>query len=253
MAFCTLQFDGASIGKKSSMNLIIPETKGSWPVLVLLHGLSDDHTIWSRRTAIERYVEGTGLLVAMPDGHRSWYVNDPRPGGMAYEDHIIKDVLGFIDRTFPTVGTRDGRAIAGLSMGGYGATMLALKHPNRFSVACGHSSAVGLVHARQTSDPRWKDLLLALPKEDYDVFTLAGKVKAGRRKVALRLDCGVDDFLLEGNRAFHAHLTKIGLPHVYEEYPGAHTWDYWDEHIQQSLAFIRANLPCLQAKRRRTK
>ena len=143
MAFCEMHFFGASIGKQSSMCVIVPEGEGPFPVLYLLHGLSDDHTIWHRRTSIERYVDGRRLIVVMPDGHRSFYCNDERPGGLAYEDHITQDVVGFVDRTFKTIPHRGARAIAGLSMGGYGAIVLSLRHPNLFSAASSHSAPRG--------------------------------------------------------------------------------------------------------------
>ena len=149
MALCEVRFRGQSIEKQTGMNVILPDGEGPFPVLYLLHGLSDDYTIWHRRTSIERYVEAQPLIVVMPDGHRSFYCNDPRPGGLAYEDHIVTDVVDVVERTFPVIADRGARAIAGLSMGGYGAIMLGLRHPDVFSVACSHSGAM-----RSSSVPR---------------------------------------------------------------------------------------------------
>jgi S-formylglutathione hydrolase FrmB len=243
------------------MYVVVPPGKGPFPVLYLLHGLSDDHTIWHRRTSIEWYVEGRNLIVVMPDGGRSFYCNDPRPAGLAYEDHMAKDVVEFVDETFPTIATRRGRAIAGLSMGGYGAVMLALRHPDVFCAACSHSGAVGFCHSRHEIDGI--DPADILPRDRYDCHRLAAGILgaashdrkgagilasrdrkgAGKTTMpALRIDCGTEDFLLEENRAFHAHLTKLGFEHVYEEYPGEHTWEYWDEHIRQSLDFVLERL-----------
>jgi putative tributyrin esterase len=128
MAWCDLHFRGTAVLKHTNMYVILPEGEGPFPVLYLLHGLSDDYSVWMRRTRIEVYAEKYPLIIVMPDGHRSWYVNDPRLGGLAYEDLIVKDVVGLVDRTFPTVRSREGRAVAGLSMGGYGAIMLGLRH-----------------------------------------------------------------------------------------------------------------------------
>jgi S-formylglutathione hydrolase FrmB len=248
MSFLSAQFFGKSIVKQASMYVVLPPGKGPFPVLYLLHGLSDDHTIWHRRTSIERYVEGRNLIVVMPDGGRSFYCNDPRPAGLAYEDHMANDVVEFVDQTFPTIATRRGRAVAGLSMGGYGATMLALRHPDVFCAACSHSGAVGFCHSRH--DINGIDPADILPRERYDCHRLAaGLLRARSRKIknappmpALRIDCGTEDFLLDENRAFHAHLAKLGVEHVYEEYPGEHTWEYWDEHIRQSLDFVLERL-----------
>jgi S-formylglutathione hydrolase FrmB len=239
MALLSVQFFGAAIQKAASLCVILPERKGPFPVLYLLHGLSDDQTAWQRRTSLERYVEGLPLIVVMPDGGRSWYANDPRPFGLAYEDHIDQDVIGFVDRAFPTIPTRKGRAIAGLSMGGYGAVMHALRRPDLYSVACSHSGAVATLYKPLSHR---QPLLDVLPRAKYDCFTLAAKAKKAGRKVALRLDCGTEDFLLAQNRAFHAHLTKLGLPHEYAEYPGAHTWEYWDRHIGETIEFVKKHL-----------
>ena len=225
------------------MNIILPLGKGPFPVLYLLHGLSDDHTIWARWTSIERYVAGRNLMVVMPDGGRSFYCNDPRPGGMAYEDHIVRDVAGFVDATFRTLAVPNGRAIAGLSMGGYGALMLAMRHPDVFSVACSHSGVTTFLHP--LSDPRPDIRIISgiLPQDGrYDLFKLSRQLAKSRRKPALRMDCGREDAFIKDNRAFHAHLKKIGYAHEYRENPGNHTWEYWDLHIRESLDFVLANL-----------
>ncbi|MDO9540746.1 MAG: alpha/beta hydrolase family protein [Kiritimatiellia bacterium] len=243
MALLSVQFFSQSLCKYTAMNIILPPGKGPFPVLYLLHGLSDDYTSWQRRTSIERYVEGKRLIVVMPDGGRSFYCNDGRRGGPAYEDHIIKDVVGFVDETFRTVATRRARAIAGLSMGGYGALMLALKHAEIFSVVCAHSSATGFTHLSYPDSPLIGVIADALPKDGrYDLFLLAQKAVKSRNTMALRIDCGLNDSLLNENREFHAHLKKIGFKHEYREFPGVHSWAYWDIHIQQSIAFILSHL-----------
>ena len=244
MALLNVYFEGAAIKKQSSMLVLIPPGPGPFPVLYLLHGLSDDHTIWMRRTNLERYVQGRDLIVVMPDGHRSFYVNDPRPGGLAYEDHITQDVVGFCDRVFPTIPRREARAVAGLSMGGYGAIMLALKNPGLFGTAVSHSGALGFSHGNAAnSGPDVKPLAESLGNR-YDCHRLASLLKRSRSHAlpALRFDCGVDDFLLDHNRLFHSHLVKIGVPHEYVEHPGAHSWDYWDAHIQETLPFVMRHL-----------
>ncbi len=243
MAFCEVKFSGQSIGKHTSMDVIVPNSgSGPFPVLYLLHGLSDDCTRWRRQTSIERYVEDLPLIVVMPDGGRSFYVNDPRPGGRAYEDHIVKDVVGFVDRVFPTIAAARGRAVAGLSMGGYGAMMLALKHPDLFCAGAAHSGAFLFAHEKRQWVQGKEDVTFlnqAVRPKDYDVFRLAAACKTRRRRPALRFDCGLDDWLLASNRAFHTHLDKLGLAHEYAEHPGGHSWDYWDIHIRETLAFVR--------------
>ena len=146
MAFATIHYFSRSLRKASSFNIIFPEDPAiprPWAAFYLLHGLSDDHTIWTRRTSIERYVEGWPLVVVMPDGGRGWYTNAIE--GDAYEDDLLKDVIGLVERTFPVKAERSGRAIGGLSMGGYGAVKLGLKHPEMFASVNSHSGALGFL------------------------------------------------------------------------------------------------------------
>src|SRR3954447_27034591 len=145
MAFATINYFSRSLKKASSFNVVFPDdpvTPRPWSAFYLLHGLSDDHTIWARRTSIERYVAGLPLVVVMPDGGRGWYTNAKE--GYAYEDDLIKDVRGLVERTFPVRAEKSGRAIGGLSMGGYGAVKLGLKHHDLFGSINTHSGAVGI-------------------------------------------------------------------------------------------------------------
>lgn len=246
MALCEVRFFGAAIEMQTAMSVIVPDAgEGPWPVFYLLHGLSDDHTIWGRRTSIERYVAGLPLIVVMPTGGRGWYMNAVHEPGRRFEDHIVQDVVGYVDRLFPTVKSRAGRVIGGLSMGGLGAVRLALKYPEVFAAATSHSGAVlGPLYSMAKRPPeaqmkrgefegvlgeKWfgsaedtRELAKACPKE---------------RRPKLRLDCGVDDFLIQDNRDFHAFLDGMGYAHEYAEYPGAHTWGYWDEHVQEAVRF----------------
>lgn len=246
MAFATLCYHSRSLQKASSLNIVFPddpEVPRPWSVFYLLHGLSDDHTIWTRRTSIERYVAGLPLVVVMPDGGRGWYSNAKE--GFAYEDDLIKDVVGLVDRTFPVKAERLGRAIGGLSMGGYGAVKLGLKHHETFASVNSHSGAVGIFHdperVRQLG-PEFRRIFGESPTGGpEDPFAIVQQVDHGRIP-ALRIDCGTSDFLLDGNRAFHRHLEEMKVPHEYEEFPGGHDWAYWDEHVRQAVAFHAKNL-----------
>ena len=235
-------------------NLILPEgdIQGPYAVFYLLHGLSDDHTAWMRRTSIERYMEGLPIIVVMPDTGRGWYTDAVE--GMAWESSIIKDLLPYIDKMFPTNATRSGRCIGGLSMGGYGALKLALKHPDLFCSAVSHSGAPGRGHdpIPQDANDAWNIYMTRIfgpnPQgSDNDIFNLAEKLELSNRP-ALRIDCGVDDFLLLDNRRLHEHLIDIGYTHEYDEYPGDHNWAYWDIHVQEALKFHCKNLGIERAK-----
>jgi S-formylglutathione hydrolase FrmB len=245
MAVCEFHFNSfPSVGKMTSATVIVPEGKtGPFPVFYLLHGLSDNHTAWTRRSSIERYVQDLPLIVVMPNGERSFYTDAENNSKAAFETYIMRDLIGFVDSTFQTIPTRDGRVIGGLSMGGYGAVKLALKHPNMFCAAVSHSGALARANNfTEDDDSDWAREVRAIfgnnsRGSDNDLFALAEKIDRSKLP-ALRIDCGVDDFLIEHNRSFHTHLSALNIAHEYEEFPGAHTWAYWDTHVQEAIAFF---------------
>lgn len=240
MAFIHASFFSKVLAKEAGMNVIVPENaKGPFPVYYLLHGLSDDYTIWHRRTRIEWYVRELPIVVVMPDGYRGFYTDNP--GGGAYGRYMIEDVVAFAERTFPIIGTRAKRCIGGLSMGGYGALRLALAHPDLFVSANSHSGATWDFSKPMPPERRkfFSGLFGPKPKgSPHDLFALALKDKrSGKPMPKLKIDCGVDDHLIGCNRDFHAFLEKIKVPHEYDEFPGVHNWDYWDDHVREALAF----------------
>lgn len=247
MAFCELHFSSASLGRQTACNLLIPQGQSApWSVFYLLHGASDDHTIWARRTSIERYVDGLPLLVVMPEGGGSGFYTDAVNGSGDYESAITKDLMPFIDAIFPTRKEKAGRCIGGLSMGGYGAMKLALKHPALFCSANSHSGAVSVERMVNNDNPNWREKMRGIFGPDAvggseDPFTLAQNGDPATRP-ALKIDCGTEDFLLDSNREFHAHLEKCGVAHQYDEFPGGHEWSYWDTHVRDALAFHCQNL-----------
>jgi len=243
MPLCEINFFSESLEKATAMCVILPDPSIEPPYFTLyqFHGLSDDHTIWMRRTSIERYVAGLPLVVVMPDGGRGFYTDAVE--GYAYESHIMKDTLGFIERYFPVKKSCSHRAIGGLSMGGYGAVKLALKYPKVFGSVAAHSSAF---LSGQEEEFRESGEFRRIFGENpagggEDVFALVEKIKS-KDMPAIRFDCGKSDFLLEANRKFHRHLSRRKIKHTYREYPGGHEWDYWDAHFPKALKFHRKAL-----------
>jgi S-formylglutathione hydrolase FrmB len=248
MAFATIQFFSQALQKASSLNVVFPGDDAAaprpWAAFYLLHGLSDDHTIWTRRSSIERYVAGLPLVVVMPDGGRGWY-SDAVDGTADHETDLVRDVVGLVERTFPVKAERSARAIGGLSMGGYGAVKVGLKHHEMFASVSSHSGAFGImtdpVVVRQIS-PEFARVFGPNPAGGPDdPFAIVDRVAHGRLP-ALRIDCGRDDFLIEHNRKFHRHLNERNIPHEYHEFPGGHDWAYWDEHVREAVAFHARNL-----------
>lgn len=249
MAIAEFHFNATrSLQKMTSATIIVPEGKpGPFPVWYLLHGLSDDHTGWSRRSNIERYVSHLPIIVVMPNGERGFYTDAIDGSPRRYESHILQDTVEFVDATFQTIPDREHRVISGLSMGGYGALKLALKNPDTFGACVSHSGAVtfghhSLAESDLPEEMKWLGEYRPIFGESpqggpNDIFTLAEKIDRALLP-QIRIDCGVDDFLIENNRQMHAHLEKLGIAHEYEEFSGAHTWDYWDEHVQDAIAFF---------------
>ena len=235
------------LAHKVTFRAIIPEKlKGPFPVLYLLHGLSDDHTTWTRYTSLERYVTDLKLIVVMPDGDRSFYVNHKTQPRLAYETFMTKDLIGYVDRMLPTIKRREGRAVAGLSMGGYGAVRLALGNPHLYMAAVSHSGALAMGHYPLTRSDDWTgefaEVMGRWPQGTrYDLFTLAEQLPKSKRP-ALRIDCGKKDFLIAANRDFHKHLNSLKYAHEYAEHPGAHDWAYWDLHIRETIGFVTKHL-----------
>jgi len=243
MPLCELKYFSPALGKHTTANVILPapEHSGPFPVMFLLHGLSDEYSAWCRRTSIERYVESLPLIVVMPDGGRGFYSD--AVAGYQYATAIGTELPELIRHYF---SCGDKWCAAGLSMGGYGAIRLALDHPTVFQSATSLSGALAFGHHEMVGDdPFVVEFARVVGSEPAggpnDLFALFGRLTPEERP-ALRIDCGTEDFLLDSNRSFHAFLADQGFEHEYEEHPGAHTWAYWDAQIQPALEFHRRHL-----------
>jgi putative tributyrin esterase len=209
------------------------------PVLYLLHGLSDDCTIWERRTAIERYATEKGIAVVMPEVRRSFYSDEEV--GEDYWTFVAEELPQLVASTFQVSTAREDTFVAGLSMGGFGAFKLALNHPDRFAAAASLSGAIDLLSmdlgARDVSlRPRiWGDRDLAGTADD--LIGLVGTADPGALP-ALFLDCGTEDGLIEQNQRFIAAAEEHSVDLTSRLRPGAHTWDFWDRGIQDVLDWL---------------
>ncbi len=253
MALIQCDFFSNALGLSTSMNVILPqrpwEGKGlrkalqnrRYPVLYLLHGLSDDHTIWLRRTSIERYVEGKGLAVVMPAVARSFYTD--MKAGLAYWTFVSQELPNLVASMFPVSTRREDCFAAGLSMGGYGALKLALALPERYAAAASLSGAVdiaALVSERPEMRREYRDIFgSAIRGTDNDLFHLARKlVLQKRRRPSLFMCCGTEDFLYQHNLRFKRHMEKLGYDFYFEDGPGTHEWGLWDRNIIQVLDWL---------------
>jgi S-formylglutathione hydrolase FrmB len=233
--------------------------KRRYPVLYLLHGAAGSQATWTVAGDAEALTEGLPLIVVMPDGgvggfYSDWY-NDGSGGLPRWESWHIRGLIPYVDGRYQTVADRSGRAIAGLSMGGFGAFSYAARHPDMFTAAMSLSGAIdpaivpGVLGAGgalwgpfETEQVRWR------ARNPYD---LAGNL----RGLALWLRSGngqpggpfpsrpTVDAIEAGTGVMtdrvHARLARLSIPHVYDNYgPGHHIWQYWRRGLQQTLPAI---------------
>ena len=233
----TMHMSSLALRREVTYHILIPDPQdvgpGPYPVLLQLHGFSDDGTAWLYKSNLLMYAEYLPLIIVLPSTENCWWA-DVSPS-QQFETFVMSDLWNHVTQTFPV--RKDGRwAIGGLSMGGFGALRLGLKYPDRFCSIFAHSSRIPTLDEIAVAEPLFPELVrknLAW-RTDMDCYTLAKKVDPSSMP-RLSFDCGVDDELLPDNRRFHEHLNKLKLPHQYLEHPGAHTWDYWDKHVQTAL------------------
>lgn len=256
-----LRMESQSGNSKIDYAIYLPpcyeDSKRSYPVLYLLHGYSDNETAWIQFGEVHLTADHAiaareipPMIIVMPDAGVSWYIN-AYDGSNNFEDLFIKEFIPYIDNTYRTRDHREFRGVSGLSMGGYGSLIYALKHPEVFSVCAAFSAAVftdseitdmsdegyerffkriyGSGQANERLTSHWQshsviNLINTLPQEQV-------------RRVKYYIDNGDDDFLFEGNAMLHIAMRKREIPHEFRVRDGAHNWTYWRTHIFEGLKF----------------
>ncbi|WP_026695241.1 alpha/beta hydrolase [Peribacillus kribbensis] len=252
MALLTCRFYSEVLNLSTSMTVLLPQqtqsqigmenkmTSGKHQTLYLLHGLSDDDSIWTRRTSIERYAAPLGLAVVMPQVHHSFYT-DMKYGNKFWT--FLTEELPFIARSFfPLSEKREDNFVAGLSMGGYGALKWALNRPDQISAAASLSGVTDIA-AVQKEDRLQPVLDLVFGNEEvkgteHDLFSLIEKNTDRKDRPMLYQACGTEDFLYQGNVRFKEHCERSGYPLTSLFEPGEHEWGFWDKTIQDVLAWL---------------
>ncbi|GKU82084.1 alpha/beta hydrolase family protein [Niallia sp. NCCP-28] len=252
MALIQCQFFSDVLQLSTSMTVILPEqtktqiglennkAEGKHQTLYLLHGLSDDETIWTRRTSIERYVAPLGLAVVMPNVHRSFYA-DMKYGNKYWT--FLTEELPFVARSFfPLSEKREDNFVAGLSMGGYGAFKWALNKPEQISAAASLSGALDIVNLQEErKEDRFFEPIFGEEKiagTYNDLIYLIEKMKNVDALPKLYQCCGTEDFLYKDNLRFKEACETTAFDFTFEEGPGSHEWGYWDEKIKDILVWL---------------
>lgn len=226
-----------------------------FPVIYLLHGLTGHYDNWGDKTKISEYLAPYNFIVVMPEGDNGWYTDSISVPNDKYESYIVKELIPEIDSKFRTNSQRDGRIIAGLSMGGYGSLKFGLKHPEMFTLVGSFSGALGAASwSEKTVGNSWKALTDSVmsvygaddsqTRKDNDIYKIVRELPADRIKTLpfMYVDCGTEDFLIVLNREFAALLTEKKIPHEYRQLPGAHEWQYWESQIQEFFEVAEKNL-----------
>lgn len=258
MAFIQCAFASKILGMKTNMNVILPydesdRTGNNRPaVLYLLHGITDDHSVWARYTGIERYVRRKDIAVVMPTVHNGFYTHTKT--GYDCLKFCAEEVVDAATAMFNLSDRREDMYIAGASMGGYGAFRLALEYPEKYAYAASLSGALDIVQICKTrrGDPGVSDLMV---RDIINAFGEGGAEKGSRedltalaaevarkdvKKPVLRQYCGTQDYLYLVNQSAKNAFEGLGFNYAYYEGEGGHDWNYWDKCIQHVLAEIEA-------------
>lgn len=251
------------LGKNVNYTVYLPWdydiSQRAYPVVYLLHGFTDDNTGWLQFGEINRYADkaiadGTipPMTIIMPNADSSWYVNS-YDGKENYEDFFIKEFMPYVEKKFRIKAEKRYRGVAGLSMGGYGTLIYALKHPDLFAAAAPLSAGV-FADDEVTSMPddnyanvlarvfgrnlKGNERLNNVWKENSVLDIVARESTEDLSRVRYWIDCGDDDFLTKGNCLLHIALTEKHVPHEFRVRDGAHNWTYWRTGITDALQFI---------------
>jgi S-formylglutathione hydrolase FrmB len=255
----TGSFASEALGRTMKYRVILPDGYDAgeqrYVTLYLLHGLFGTYSDWESRTDVFSYSRPYALIIVMPEGENSWYTDSAGEPAQKFERYVATDLIAHIDDTYRTIRSRHARAVAGLSMGGYGALKLALKYPGTFvfagsisgALAAGHDTAIDHLFG-----PKILQQMTAIYGPDgsetraqNDVYRLLDKVDAAKLPF-LYLDCGTSDGFLDANRQFAQLLQKKQVAYEYRELPGSHAWDYWDRQARALLDVLAARIPAIR-------
>ena len=224
-----------------------------YPVLYLLHGAGDDHTGWVQFGEVKSITDkankngvSTSMIIVMPDAQtgKKGYFNDIDQK-WNYEDFFFKEFIPFIEKKYRIKSEKRYRAIAGLSMGGGGSIIYALRHPEMFSSACPLSGYMGELSYTEFYEKNKKKHENYKREKLFNYFSnhnalsvIQNQTDENLKSVRWYIDCGDNDFLYEGNSLVHIALKKRGVPHEYRVRDGDHNWTYWRSALPEVLLFV---------------
>ncbi|HEY0765292.1 MAG TPA: alpha/beta hydrolase family protein [Pyrinomonadaceae bacterium] len=248
----TVRFQSKLINATLPYNVILPtdydtSTTTRYPVLYLLHGLTGHYSDWIARTNVADYASEYRMIVVMPEGNNSWYIDSVGVVNDKYESYVLNELIPDVQQRYRTIEARYGRSIAGLSMGGYGALKFGLKSSSTFVFAASMSGAFGVTrfNEKEVGGERFADSLKlfgAVGSEtrlSNDLFDIVAKLTPTRVASLpyFYFDCGTEDsaLIFPSNRELAALMFEKKIPHEFRELPGDHSWAYWDRQVREIL------------------
>lgn len=242
-------------------NVYLPEGYDSarqYPVIYLLHGLSDDYTAWEQRGRMQlaadelmRSGEAVPTVIIMPnaggpDIHHTWngYFNMP---GWAYEDFFFQELMPGVEARYHCGGRKGLRAVMGLSMGGGGSVVYAQRHPELFSSCYAMSAWLDNKEDRVGTENDAKDCLYHVGRAVREHSALdfldqaSEETLAELRTVAWFIDCGDDDYLFDLSVALHQRMRRLRVKSELRVRDGVHNWEYWHLGLRLALPFASRN------------
>ena len=244
-------FHSAALNREMEYRVVLPSSVApgqKLSVVYLLHGGGGGFRDWSNYSDVARFAE-QGLLLVMPEGDSSYYVNSASEPQDRYEDYIVNDLLSEIQSKFLVATGRSNRAIVGVSMGGFGAVKIALSHPDLFAFAAGISSAIDVpsrpFSAKRISQWRHHSAIFgpwkSKTRRDNDPFVLTRSVDP-KGTPYFYLSCGEQEGLLPANRQFAALLAQRQFQYEFHTGPGGHDWNQWNGRLTEVFQSLQKHL-----------
>lgn len=237
----------SNIMKKSVKSVVItPDSYSNckkYPVVYLLHGYSDNYSKWVKTVPeIISLCNRYNFIIVCPDGgYSSWYMDSPLDSTYQYESFVCNDLIQYIDNHYATIPNRTGRAITGLSMGGFGALYLSIRNKSLFAFAGSMSGGVDLCFSTKKFDISKRIGDFESNSHEWKRRSIINMIDSlQNNELELILDCGQSDFFYEINKTLHFKLLTKGIEHDYIERPGKHNWEYWANAVQYQFLFFHS-------------
>nr|ACF94292.1 esterase [uncultured bacterium] len=218
-----------------------------YPVIYLLHGLTGHFDNWTDKSKLAEYAAKYDYMIVTPEGNNGWYSDSATIPNDRFETYITQELIPEIDKNFRTVADRNHRAVAGLSMGGYGSIKFGLKNAEMFALVGSFSGALGAAGWTEKEFGAKGFIAQSIlsvygaadskTRQENDIFKIVREMPVDKIKNLpfFYLDCGTEDFLINNNRDFVNLLLEKKVKHEFRQLPGGHDWKFWDAQIQEFL------------------